>query len=390
MPEFAFAGLTVRVWRGRKAPDPEHGDFHDKAIPKEKKTAMCRDLDAVAEVEKLGLPVEEHVCRSKKGECVFAGFCGHQRQKREDADVWIGAHEMLFSEKPKTLGDLAAVIVDEAAWQDGLEGVSGPPNDLALAAIDPDMAVPGDEDGSKTARWRELLRRLLAGLAAHGDGELRAGPLLEAGLDEDAAHEGVRLAWDCRVNPGIVPGMPAEERRKLARAAAAGNRTAIRLAGVFAKIKALHADHPLDASGWLELLHKDIDDGRVRVLRIRGRRPVREGWRVPTLIIDALLDERLVKPFWPNVRVAARLHVTTPHTRFRQITDRDFPQSGLVPDPLQSKEENQRRLARSRELRAAVLREARWTNGRVLIIACQSARKRDPGSASNRDPLLVC
>ena len=171
---------------------------------------MCLDLDAVEEVEKIGLPVDEHVCRSKKGECPFAGICGYQRQKEAEADVWIGAHEMLSSEKPKTMGDLAAVIVDEAAWQDGLEGVSDPPNDLALAAIDPNMEVPGDEDGTKTARWRELLRRLLDGLAAHNDGELSAGPLLEAGLDEDTAHEGRRLAWDCVVDPGIVPGMSAE------------------------------------------------------------------------------------------------------------------------------------------------------------------------------------
>ena len=42
---------------------------------------MCLDLDAVEEVEKIGLPVDEHVCRSKKGECPFAGICGHQRQK---------------------------------------------------------------------------------------------------------------------------------------------------------------------------------------------------------------------------------------------------------------------------------------------------------------------
>jgi putative DNA primase/helicase len=119
------------------------------------------------------------------------------------------------------------------------------------------------------------------------------------------------------------------------------------------------------------------------VLRIRGRRPVRQGWRVPTLIIDALLDERLVKPFWPDVRVAARLRVKTPHTRFRQIIDRDFPQSALVPEEEKGDEEgrrrqrreNQRRLRRSRELRAAVLREARRTDGRVLVIAQKAVRE---------------
>ena len=374
MPEFAFAGLKVRVWRGRKAPDPEHEDYSNDAIPKPQKTAMCLDLDAVADVERLGLPVEEHACRSKKGTCPFHDICGHQRQKQEDADVWIGPHEMLFNQKPQALGDLAAVVVDEAAWQDGLEGVGGPPNDLALAAIDPDMAVPNDGSGAKTARLRELVQRLLAGLDAHGDGELRAGPLLEAGLDEETAREGIDLAYKCVIDPGIVPGMPAETRRELARTAT-GNRTAKRLASVFSKIKALLTDHPLNASGWLELRHKDTEDGRIRVLRIRGRRPVRKGWRVPTLIIDALLDERLVKPFWPRVQVTARISVTTPHTRFLQVMDKGFAQSALVPDERQSEEENERRLRQSRRARAVVFREARRTNGRVLVVAQKEVRE---------------
>ena len=46
-----------------------------------------------------------------------------------------------------------------------------------------------------------------------------------------------------------------------------------------------------------------------------------------------------------------------------------------MPDERQSEEENQRRLRQSRELRAAVLREARWTNGRVLIVAQKAVRE---------------
>lgn len=37
---------------------------------------------------------------------------------------------MLFIKKPDALGELAAVIVDEAAWQKGLEGVTGRPLEL--------------------------------------------------------------------------------------------------------------------------------------------------------------------------------------------------------------------------------------------------------------------
>ena len=31
-------------------------------------------------------------------------------------------HELIYSEKPDAIGILAALIVDEAAWADGLEG----------------------------------------------------------------------------------------------------------------------------------------------------------------------------------------------------------------------------------------------------------------------------
>jgi hypothetical protein len=47
------------------------------------------------------------------------------------------------------------------------------------------------------------------------------------------------------------------------------------------------------------------DDDGTRVLHLGGRREVTKGWLAPTLLLDALLDPLLVRPFWPQVQVTA-------------------------------------------------------------------------------------
>ena len=43
----------------------------------------------------------------------------------------------------------------------------------------------------------------------------------------------------------------------------------------------------------------------MRVLHLKGRKPIREGWQAPTMLLDATLNIDLVRPFWPNVGVGA-------------------------------------------------------------------------------------
>ncbi len=162
--------------------------------------------------------------------------------------------------------------------------------------------------------------------------------------------------------------MSAGERRAVVNAAA-GNRAAMRCARFFRALEALLENGGPEASGWASLAQADTDAGRVRVLLLRGRRRVAKGWTVPTLILDALLDLLLVRPYWPTVRVTAALDARAPHMRVRQLTGRDFAKTALVPDEYADAAENERRLGNSERLRAAVLREARATGGRVLVVA---------------------
>ncbi len=358
LPAARAAGLRAAVWRGREAPDPE-----------EPGEAMCRDLEAVHAAQFVGVRVESAVCRSRKTNtaCPYYGTCGYQRQKRSRADLWFVPHELLFTEKPAALGTPAAVIVDENAWTAGLEGVDGAPMDLALDALDEAVVVPSDVLGHETQRLRDVHRRVRAALDDQPDGPLRRDAMLAAGLDVTTGQDGHALSWRRVINPGLKPGMSAGERRALVKATV-GNRAAMRCARFFGSLAALLEDGGPEASGWASLAQADTDAGRVRVLRLRGRRRVAKGWHAPTLILDALLDVALVRPFWPSVQVTATLDARAPHMCVRQLTGRDWPKTALVPDEYADAAENERRLKNSERLRAAVLREVRATAGRVLVI----------------------
>ena len=87
-----------------------------------------------------------------------------------------------------------------------------------------------------------------------------------------------------------------------------------------------------EASGWACLALEDAEDGTVRVLRLKGRREVAEGWRKPTLLIDATLQVELIRPFWPTVEITAEIAVATPHQHVRQVGDRTYSKRQLSHD----------------------------------------------------------
>ena len=59
-----------------------------------------------------------------------------------------------------------------------------------------------------------------------------------------------------------------------------------------------------EASGWVSLTR--TEEGTLALL-LAGRKCIGGAWRVPTLLIDANLDEDLLRPFWPAVEVTGRI-----------------------------------------------------------------------------------
>ena len=110
---FAAADVTARVFRGRTAPDPNMPDTG---------RVMCLDPEATQLALDAGLTVSTSCCKGKnpktgtKVECKFYNECAYQAQLRDNPDVWIAAHQILFQAQA-ALGDVAGVVIDEGFWK---------------------------------------------------------------------------------------------------------------------------------------------------------------------------------------------------------------------------------------------------------------------------------
>ena len=398
LPALQKAGLTVAVWRGRTAPNPNHTDFTDPSVPDDEKASMCGNLDDVFEAQAHGLRVDETACRRvvKVGadervthECPLFATCAYQAQRRHRADIWLVPHEMLFTTKPTALGKLAAVVVDESPRQSALEGVTGRGDRMPLDALRGDDRQFQDE---RSPDWQVLQHhraRALAALADHPAGAVTRAAMEGHGLTTHDAAEARALELGRLIDPKIYPGMERVQREALFKTAV-DNKRIMQAARFWKAAEALLADDGPTASGWLHRAVVETPDGPCQVIRLRGCKPVRKGWLAPTLLIDAVLNPELVRPLWPQVQMTADVQVETPHQHVRQVIDRAYAKSRLEPlddehaaaDP----EEARRRIRNLREARAILCRFARQHRaGRVLAVA-QKRCSRGAGGAWTPTP----
>ena len=392
---------TARVFRGMEAVDPDHPDATDNAVSLVEKVRMCRNLTAVKDAREAGADLFKSVCQRKVGgetiSCPFFGVCGYQQQRETSADVWIVPHELIFMRKPSCLGRLAALVVDESCWADGLEGVHGKPMSVPLDALRGPATITqnGNLDGIASDRLHFLRAALLDVLGQHADGPLSREVLQDFNLTAGNATEAYRLEWRRFVDPQLHPQMTPEQRKEAVQAAK-GNSQVMRLARVWKGIQALLAHDGPNRSGWLALASEpDDENGSVRrVLHVKGRRDVKTGWRVPTLLLDATMNIDLVRPYWEHVEITAQLLAQAPYQRTRQVLDRSFSKSMLDPinpddaatDPylfrlLQADPRApERRAWNLRRLHAMLCREARtYAPGRVLVVCQKRVKEALPG-----------
>jgi putative DNA primase/helicase len=373
--ELPHAGSPLRVstWRGRAADDP--------ATPGEK---MCRDLDAVLDAQAIGLDPQSAVCRHKaKGEeeklCPFFAECPYQAQRKERADIWLVPHELIYSRRPGAIGDIAALVVDESAWQDGLEGLGPRPIALAVDALGHADARPGDAtspDWLTLQDYRTKARRILSGMT---DGALPRDAFEAAAFTAADASDARKLELLRKLEPQMRPGMSKEQRRAIVKGAEQ-NRIMLLRARFWRALERLLADGGPVQSGWASLATTDGENGPVRELHLKARRSVKDGWQVPTLLIDALLDINLVLPYWPQATITAEIEAEAPHQRIRQVTDRAFSKAMLNPldeEGTAARPDVARKKGRNlRTVHAIVTREARrFPAGKVLMVAQKGAKE---------------
>jgi len=104
------------------------------------------------------------------------------------------------------------------------------------------------------------------------------------------------------------------------------------------------------------------DEG-VRVIRVTGRKDIADTWKVPTLLVDAVLDVDLVRPFWPGVEARGLFKVKAPHQTVCQVTARAYSKGALAADNA-SGERARRKVA------AQILRRVRelGAEGQTLVV----------------------
>lgn len=226
---------------------------------------------------------------------------------------------------------------------------------------------------------------LYRALLTHPAGPVNRASLEAQDINVDTGRDGAFLSWRRIVEHDFRPGMTAEARRGMM-ADAGENRHSMRVSGIFSAVTALMAKDGPEFSGWLSMGIKDTNDGTFRVIRRKGRKDIRAGWKCPTVIIDALLNADLLRPYWPQIEVTADIEIQAPHQRVYQVTDQAFAKTRLVAseaseeeaelrrqgkaEPSKRTAENDRRDRNAADVLAVLRREARrFRPSRVLAVA---------------------
>lgn len=353
---FLAEGLAVAVYRGRSAPDPlAEGE------------TMCRRADEAAAVQKAGGEVERTLCRQGETRCPFFAICGHQRQRRAQADIWIAPHAILWRAPPKMI-DAAALIVDEDASGGAFGGFDGAPVRLSLDELAAVLPIAGDIDA--TADLAAVSARAANALRAGGLGRVAVHALRAAGLVPDDLAEARALAYRAVKAPDIAPDTPADLVAARLAEVAPNNRNALRRARLFGLLRAaMLADGAATVAGIFCETVAAKDGETYTAVRLRWKNDIHAGWAVPTLLASATARPEVLRAIWPSLGDIIEAEAAAPAVTVRQITNRAFgaatlaPADGAPDTALRHARNTRARLRRYIEARRAEL------GGDVLVIA---------------------
>jgi hypothetical protein len=295
------------IWRGRGAADPDH--------PGEQ---MCLRYEEVQKVQKLKLDVDKSLCQQDTLRCQFFDRCGYQRQKRPAA-IWFTAHETLVHEKPKVIGKVKELLIDEdpvdaLLWFDK----------IALDDFAQVSHARNRDDPNLGQRLTGARRRLVDFIE-----DLPDGPIPKSDLHHFAGGWAERQAkgeWYEKVEPDIDPGM---SRRQVEDAVAnATNNTLMdkRIKLWKAVADAVRDDAP-ELCGRLKL--KTVN-GR-RFVMMSGIQQINSEFGEPAFLTDASADPGILRHIWPQLDPGKAYWPFMDHARFRQLVDRSFGKMSIAP-----------------------------------------------------------
>jgi hypothetical protein len=357
---------------------------------------MCRRSDEAEEVEKALLNVEHTLCKQGRGDaaikCPLYDGCAYQAQKRIKADIWFAAHECIVHKKPKALGKIGLVLIDESPLDAFIFGINQPIVELALDALKepPSKLIQGKSgDLSVEDLWgaRAVLHGILDDIPLP-DNPHHGAPVPRTLLLENEvlphyivspdgsehkqkrptimdARKMYRLEWRGKVAPKITPDMSKQEVRRRLRGAE-GNAVVKARATLWRLIEqAKHED--AEVCGRIQIFRSENGSGRM--IRMFGLQRIAKGWNATTLISDATGDPELLQPVWPHLEcdLTPWPRMPRPHTTVYQIVDRSIAKWAIALDNVAEDKLVEKQRA-ARRMYAAVLLSALQYDGKPVAI----------------------
>lgn len=303
----AHPGQSIAVWRGMDADDPERPG-----------KAMCLDPELSGAAGAAGL-AKSDVC----GACPLNTSCGYQRQRKQRADIWIGAHNLAFHGKPQPIRGAAVAVIDEGFWSAAVVGQDGHPPQLALSALEDDRT--GCVTGLARQRLLDLRGRAARALRNHEAGGLLRSAFEGEYFTAESAREWVKLEWQMQPKAAFAEGMDRASIMSALQDAAGAGFTRLRptLARYVAELLEGTAARSVNAT-FVPDANLGRDQGSGPAVQFAWR----EGFAdwiadAPKLFLDATTAPEVLRAWSPNLDVAA-IEISAPQQHVRQLIGREF------------------------------------------------------------------
>ena len=339
-------GIAVAVLRGYEARDPIT------------RRPMCADIDAVHAAITAGSDIHGTACIRGAHRCAFFEGCPKQRNRLEvqAAEVVVAPYDALFSGLAFDAARIGVILVDEGCWRRAevrltCDWSQDPPSArLSRSRRSYERAT------SDAADLLDLSAKVTRAVGACGLGLLTARALRACGLDEADCRLASALEKKAICNPGLFPGMPADQRRSALAIAMRNEAIRWRVAVWEAFAEQLRTGR----------------EGRLRVLpgerlQVLGVKPIHITLQaIPVLHLDATLRPELARTVLPRLRVE-KIEAAAPFMEVTLVAG-SFGKSSLCPNPAVKPEEQRRRQNRLAECVDYVRWQARIVAPRRLLV----------------------
>jgi hypothetical protein len=352
--------VTVQVWRGRSADDPNRPGKQ-----------MCDDLEAVdaalAASERVLTACCEYIDDEKRLTCKNRFSCGYMRQRGSKVDVWIITHALLAFMRPDAIPHPQLLAIDESFWQALAVGFS----EVLAIPVDQLLTEPvirktkgrdrGDWHVDKMNDLIALLmpiRRLLhEAIRLNGYGPLKRECLESVGLIDREICRDAPSAELSRLSSVMYPGMPAQDRMAQRDKWQSRVPSPSLMADIWWELTLFLSGGK--ASGRLSV--EPMPDGQPGMrLVLRTIRPIHRSWLGAVAHIDATLRPKIVHKVLPFLDLRADIQIETPFQRIVAVTGKSTSRSALGDE------------AAARDFGNAVLARATLVPGRTLVVTTKA------------------